>query len=220
MNPYELLGILPTASTDEIKAAYRKRAQATHPDRFTGPERVAAEESYRLLEAAFKSLTQPAPEASIQLDTPARVVPSRSPEEAFQEAKAAFEAHHYETCANLARTAIGLDDAKAAYHCLLAAALQASGGDARELTAALENAIRLNPRDAESVALLGQTYQDLGMHVKASRVWGMLGKIAPDHPLLAPPAKDAGEPLRELGDRVQNLFEGVRGAAGRIFFKK
>ena len=35
-NPYEVLGLRPQASLEEIKAAYKRKAQAAHPDREGG----------------------------------------------------------------------------------------------------------------------------------------------------------------------------------------
>lgn len=46
---YELLGVTRTASADEIKKAYRKRARQLHPD--TNPDPAAAEEFKRLAHA-------------------------------------------------------------------------------------------------------------------------------------------------------------------------
>ena len=34
-NPYEVLGIQPTATDDEVKAAYRELAKKYHPDNYS-----------------------------------------------------------------------------------------------------------------------------------------------------------------------------------------
>ena len=50
MNPHEVLGVRPGASPDEVRAAWRRRARATHPDR-GGDEEAFAQvlEAYRRL---------------------------------------------------------------------------------------------------------------------------------------------------------------------------
>jgi hypothetical protein len=56
MNPYQVLGVAPTASMDEIEAAYRQQIRAHHPDLHQGgsPEALAeAEATTRSLNEAM-----------------------------------------------------------------------------------------------------------------------------------------------------------------------
>lgn len=53
-NPYESLGISKTASTDEIKTAYRKLAKKYHPD--LNPNDKVAEEKMKEINAAYEVL--------------------------------------------------------------------------------------------------------------------------------------------------------------------
>lgn len=56
MNPYQVLQISPTATREEIRAAYRGLARRWHPDRFTeGPERDWANEKMASINAAYRS---------------------------------------------------------------------------------------------------------------------------------------------------------------------
>ena len=61
MKPYELLGIAPTATRDQVRNAYRDLARRWHPDRFMeGPERDWANEKMAQINAAYHAcLTQP-----------------------------------------------------------------------------------------------------------------------------------------------------------------
>lgn len=61
MKPYELLGIAPTATRDQVRSAYRDLARRWHPDRFMeGPERDWANEKMAEINAAYHAcLTQP-----------------------------------------------------------------------------------------------------------------------------------------------------------------
>ena len=53
-DPYDVLGLAPTATADAIKAAYRKAAQRYHPDRNPAASAVA---SFRAVQLAYELLS-------------------------------------------------------------------------------------------------------------------------------------------------------------------
>lgn len=56
-NPYQVLGILPTADEEEIKRAYRRLAMECHPDRNPGDRHSA--EKFKLISGAYEILRNP-----------------------------------------------------------------------------------------------------------------------------------------------------------------
>lgn len=59
LDPYEVLGVEPTATWDEIIAAHRHQARVNHPDLLFGQseeEKAAGEERIRIVNAAYKEL--------------------------------------------------------------------------------------------------------------------------------------------------------------------
>jgi DnaJ-domain-containing protein 1 len=56
---YRLLGVPYTASRAEITRAYREAMKRVHPDRQSGPRRVAAEEQAKRLNEAYATLSKP-----------------------------------------------------------------------------------------------------------------------------------------------------------------
>lgn len=59
MNPYEVLGVKPGASQDEIKSAYRKLIKQYHPDKFIdNPLKNLAEEKMAEINKAYDALTK------------------------------------------------------------------------------------------------------------------------------------------------------------------
>jgi curved DNA-binding protein CbpA len=54
-NPYEVLGVAPTASSADIQKAYRKLAKKLHPD--LNPGDKAAEEKFKEVAGAYDLLS-------------------------------------------------------------------------------------------------------------------------------------------------------------------
>lgn len=57
MNPYQVLGISPNASDDEIKKAYRALSRKYHPDaNINNPNKVQAEEKFKQVQQAYDQI--------------------------------------------------------------------------------------------------------------------------------------------------------------------
>ena len=54
-NPFEVLGLKPTADADEVRTAYRNLVKTCHPDKFLDvDERKAAQEKMIALNLAYE----------------------------------------------------------------------------------------------------------------------------------------------------------------------
>lgn len=217
MNPFEVLEIAPDASPEEIKAAYHRLAKQWHPDRFTGAEKESAENHFRQLADAFNALKDPAKRAEAAKFThpspgESRPLSERSPEDWLKEAKTALEDKDYERAIGLLQFVLKLDPNRAEAHRLVADVMVATGGDRRTLVKALENTIRLKPRDVEAMLRLADTYQSLGMEAKAQRLRSEAHVIAPNHKAFKSQAsgKAASSEPRSLMGQFQDLIERFR----------
>ena len=56
-NPYEVLGISPNASNDEVKKAYRELSRKYHPDSYANnPLAELAEEKFKEVQEAYDQI--------------------------------------------------------------------------------------------------------------------------------------------------------------------
>ena len=57
MNPYDILGVSPSATDEEIKKAYRTLSRKYHPDANMGkPGEKAAEEKFKQIQQAYAQI--------------------------------------------------------------------------------------------------------------------------------------------------------------------
>ena len=57
MNPYQILGIDPSASDDEVKKAYRTLSKKYHPDaNINNPNQAAYTEKFKEVQTAYKTI--------------------------------------------------------------------------------------------------------------------------------------------------------------------
>jgi hypothetical protein len=242
MNPYEVLEISPGASPEEIKAAYHRMAKQWHPDRFTGDAKADAERRFRMLAEAFNMLKDvarreepppppKAPEAApaapqpqqIQLDEPGdRTTQPKTAEDWFADAKGAYDGKAYGRALALILYALRMENERAEFHAFHGKVLEATGGDNRVKVKALETAIKLNPKDVDSMILLAKTFQNLGMQARATRLWETVHNQAPNHAIFDKPKKaatkggpKAKEQMASLGEQWTDLV-----AEAKIKFEK
>lgn len=70
-NPYNILGVSPTASTDDIKKAYRALAMRHHPDRNPNSN---AEVRFNAIKKAYELLSDPKMRAEYNYSLNNRIV--------------------------------------------------------------------------------------------------------------------------------------------------
>jgi len=56
---YEILGLDPQASADDVRAAFRRLARERHPDRFNPGDRSTAEREFQAITEAYNVLSDP-----------------------------------------------------------------------------------------------------------------------------------------------------------------
>ena len=139
--------------------------------------------------------------------------------EFFREAKAAVAARNLPLALRLVESAIRLDGEQAEFHALQASLLEETHGDRRMLIRALESAIRLNPGDVSCTVRLALACQALGMHSKATRLWNVVQKLAPNHPVFRSALGAGGGNERALrsGGPLVALVASARGMVQRLF---
>lgn len=237
MNPYDILEIRVGASADEIKASYHRLAKMWHPDRFSGPQKDEAESKFREISEAFNQLKDPErrswaeeefgkaapnPGASGPVAAAPQTNPmERTPDDWFQDAMRAFRDLDAERAQGLVQFAIRQDPNKADYHLFLAKLLETKGSDRRSVIKCYEAALKLQPKDVETMLRLAEHFQAIGMQARALALVQKAREISPNHKLLrkfgasqgaTAEGKHKGQEatrLEDLGQQAKALFNKI-----------
>ncbi|HJU84280.1 MAG TPA: DnaJ domain-containing protein [Holophagaceae bacterium] len=192
MNPYELLEIPADASAEMVKAAYLRLAKQWHPDRYTGEEKLKAEERFRAINEAFNLLKDPARRPQVPAPATAAASPKPAPtptgpppqertaEDWFKEAQEMLSQGNRDRALALVQYAIRMEGNRAAFYGLQAQLLEA-GGDIRGASRSLEAGLRQNSRDVDAMLHLADLYEQQGMKARAQGLTEQARKLQPRH---------------------------------------
>lgn len=143
---YEILGLEPGASPEQVKQAYRKLVKIWHPDRFANPQqKQQAEAKIKDINVAYNKLKSEQPTTTSKN--------SSSP---------ASPSHTVTSPVNIS---VNRWDAEAFYNLGVE---NASGGRYEEAIADFTKAIRLNPRYIEAYKYRGFVCSQLGYEYRAT----------------------------------------------------
>lgn len=211
-NPYEMLGLRETATSEDVERAHKERRQACGSDRFLVRVRGKMRHELRIIDCrlteAYMALTTggvrdltasvlagvgDAPDFDslalrrevTKTDAAASIdEQERLAEQYYMTAKKYFNQADFHNCIQYSTLAIKQAEQVARYHLLLGEA-QARNGDHRWQKAAERSFLRatqLDPWSADYLVILGQFYKRQGLRVRARRQFERAIEIQPGHP--------------------------------------
>jgi DNA-binding response OmpR family regulator/curved DNA-binding protein CbpA len=204
---FEVLGVDRNADREAVKRAYFVKAKEYHPDRHfskaSGETRALAQQMYELISQAHDTLTDPGERARYlqgldQGDKP-QVGPDVSKllaaEGKFQRGEELMRQRSYTEALRLFDEAIGLYADEGEFHAWRGWALfQSNPARTEESMVAIEQAIRLNPKQDKSYLFLGYILKAAGRPDKAEKQFEKAIQCNPD-------CTEALRELRLLGKR-------------------
>jgi curved DNA-binding protein CbpA len=185
-NYYEVLGVAPDATDDEIKREYRSLALQFHPDRFhqSAPElRTKIESAFANILEAYETLSdekqrshydkrslKPGSKAKLR-ETKARTDKTSSQREkaeaSFQRGINALTRQHYDEAIRCLAEAALLEPREARYRANYGHALMSRPNMRRNAEFELQAAVKLEPNNSPYRMMLAELYKELGLFRRA-----------------------------------------------------
>lgn len=162
-NHYEVLGVTPTANTDEIKKKYREMARKFHPDRPNIKDRDSAQKLFAQINQAYGILSDPDSRAKYDATLAGEKPRTANGTAASAAPSATLTA---EQIANVARL---VGDAEMAL-------MQNKLDNAR---AACQAALKSDPRNTKALGIFGETLERMGKPHEAAVAYRSALQIAP-----------------------------------------
>jgi curved DNA-binding protein CbpA len=212
-NYYQVLGVSPTSSTEEIKTAYFRLARRFHPDKY---HKEAGTDLYRRVQSAFgeiarayETLKDEKSRKSYDLKNKDKIRPEETTkaekttkaEDPITMAKKSFEEGYellmrkeYETAYPLLAKAVFLDPNNAQYHAYFGKLLSANERMRFRAEEEIRKAINIEPQNPLYRIMLAELYMDYGFYRRAEGELRRLLEIDPNN-------KQALEMLRKIPEK-------------------
>ena len=176
-NLYDVLGVAPNATREQIRARFLELARLRHPDRFQGAEKERAEKEFQEITAAFNLLSdsERRRQHDAELKRPAAGQTTADQGQVVRAymqrgAKAYREGNYLEAAANFDRaTKSQPDNAKAWHHLALAASRQENR--LSRAVSAIAEACELEPMNSAYLKLAGRLFETAGMSLRAEQYY-------------------------------------------------
>jgi len=173
---YELLGISPGATTEEVKEAYHRLARQFHPD--LNPGDAAAEEKFKAIGEAYEALSEIVEQN--QEPTAARAKPERGSAADFcDRGVKKARSGNYRGAIHEYTQAIQVDPSNAQVYCQRGLAFYKLRSY-KEAFADYTQALRLDPQLAEAYYHRGTARRKLGYNQGAIQDFDQVIRLAPD----------------------------------------
>ena len=202
---YEVLGVGPRVSAEEIKTAWFAAAKRYHSDAFSGLDlgsaRRVAEELFTRVNEANSALSDAnrRAEYDVYLDRKAKGLPTDvgvilRAEGVFQRGEALFKSGRWDDAEAQFREAISLNDTEAEFHAFLGMAMFKRSGKPEEALPHVQKALKMEPRLQSGAIFLSQLYAAQG---EVERAKSLLRKAIDKDPDFAQ-AKDELRRMRTV----------------------
>ncbi len=184
---YEILGVSPEASAEELRAAFRRQAREFHPDRYRGEARIRAEQRFQRVTEAYNTLSDEAQRS--RYDASRGSVAREAQDDSREVARAllarAVQAANAGSAAEarlLFRQAIAHDDSSARAHHLYGLFLAKQPDQLGEALRLLDRAAKLDPLNHRVLLDAARQFIRAGMPSRAQRFVIAALELVPDDP--------------------------------------
>lgn len=200
---YEILGVSPEASAEELRAAFRRQARELHPDRYVGEARARAEQRFQRVTEAYNTLSDE--ERRRRYDSgrgPAAREAQEDPREIARALLArAVQAANSGSTADarlLFRQAVAHDDSSARAHHLYGLFLAKQPEELGEALRLLERAAKLDPMNQRVLVDAARHFARAGMRSRAMRFAAAALELVPDDPALQSLWRELQQPGKKV----------------------
>jgi curved DNA-binding protein CbpA len=190
---YQVLGVMPTASTNDIRRAYYGLAKRFHPDRFMREDAKAkAEKVFAHITEAYHTLGHEESRRKYDEDLAARRSPRATEKTVdshdiarlnFRHGKDQFDKGKFGEAVSFFQNACDQDPTKAEHFLHLAMAQSKNPRWKKEAEDNFLKALNLDPSNADIYAHLGALYSKGGLHSKAREMFKKALEWDPGHEL-------------------------------------
>jgi curved DNA-binding protein CbpA len=214
-NHYEILGVQPGATSEEIRAAYIAAAKRFHSDAFAGQElgsaRRVAEELFARVGEAHGVLVNQTSRANydVYLERKAKGLPTDvgailRAEGIFQKGETLFKAGKFDEAESSFREAIALNHAEAEFHAYLGMSIYRAKGNAQKALELVGKALAMDPRLRSATVFAAQLHEALGDVEKAK---GLLRKALVNDPEFVEAKSELSRMKRAPAEQKKGFFD-------------